>query len=198
MPGFNSKKLFNKKKTAGFNIQFKIILGQFNSIKYSIQNHSWPIQFNKIYNFSLEFQEVLHDQNRLGLIVLTQGCLPVPKGIFVDGVGGQPNWVHFSQPKSPRGSFCGLGSPFHYVDSRTQKQLLFFDRRPLFIQKFRFIQCENLDIDSKTYSSNSFSTKKSIKKIFKTQLPKNIQLKNYSNFFSSEIFNSKSYSFSYF
>ena len=43
------------------NIQFKIILGQFNSIKYSIQNYSWPIQFNKIYNFSLEFQEVLHD-----------------------------------------------------------------------------------------------------------------------------------------
>ena len=61
MPGFNSKKLFNKKKTPGFNIQFKIILGQFNSIKYSIQNYSWPIQFNKIYNFSLEFQEVLHD-----------------------------------------------------------------------------------------------------------------------------------------
>ena len=86
----------------------------------------------------------------------------------MDGVGGQPNWVHFSQPKSPRGSFCGLGSPFHYVDSRTQKKLLFIDRRPLFIQKFRFIQCENLDIDSKTYSSNSFSTKKSIKKIFKT------------------------------
>ena len=55
------KKLFNKKKTPGFNIQFKIILGQFNSIKYSIQNYSWPIQFNKIYNFSLEFQEVLHD-----------------------------------------------------------------------------------------------------------------------------------------
>ena len=31
------KKLFNKKKTHGFNIQFKIILGQFNSIGNSIQ-----------------------------------------------------------------------------------------------------------------------------------------------------------------
>jgi len=63
--GFNSKKLFNQKKkrqdSIKKNIQFKIILGQFSSIKYSIQNYSWPIQFNKIYNFSLEFQEVLHD-----------------------------------------------------------------------------------------------------------------------------------------
>ena len=39
LSGFNSKK----------NIQFKIILGQFNSIKYSIQNYFWPIQFNKVY-----------------------------------------------------------------------------------------------------------------------------------------------------
>ena len=31
------KQLFNKKKTPGFNIQFKIILGQFNSIGNSIQ-----------------------------------------------------------------------------------------------------------------------------------------------------------------
>ena len=51
-PGFNSKK----------NIQFKIILGQFNSITYSIQNSSGPIQFNEISNLSLEFQEVLHDE----------------------------------------------------------------------------------------------------------------------------------------
>ena len=29
------------------NIQFKIILGQFNSIKYSIQNYSGTIQFNR-------------------------------------------------------------------------------------------------------------------------------------------------------
>ena len=62
--GFNSKNYSIRKKRQDSikqNIQFKIILGQFNSIKYSIQNYSWPIQFNKINNFSLEFQEVLHD-----------------------------------------------------------------------------------------------------------------------------------------
>ena len=40
--GFNSKKLFNQKKNA--RIQLK---------KYSIQNYSGPIQFNKIFNSKL-------------------------------------------------------------------------------------------------------------------------------------------------
>ena len=52
----------------------------------------------------------------------------------------------------------------------------------LFIQKFRFIQCKNLNIDSKTYSSNSFSTKNQFKKYSKLSFPK--------------IFNSKKYPFS--
>ena len=51
-----------------------------------------------------------------------------------------------------------------------------------FIQKFWFIQCKNLNIDSKTYSSNSFSTKNQFKKYSKLSFPK--------------IFNSKKYPFS--
>ena len=54
LSGFNSQKIFNKKEKNRIlfetNIQFKIILGQFNSIIYSIQNYSWPIQFNEISN----------------------------------------------------------------------------------------------------------------------------------------------------
>ena len=42
LSGFNSKKLFNQKKTP-----------EFNSKKYSIQNYSGPIQFNKIFNSKL-------------------------------------------------------------------------------------------------------------------------------------------------
>ena len=37
-----------------------------------------------------------------------------------------------------------------------------------FIQKFWFIQCKNLDIDSKTYSSICFSAKIQFKVLFKT------------------------------
>ena len=39
LSGFNSKKIFNQKKKPGF-----------NSKKYSIQNYSYPIQFNNIFN----------------------------------------------------------------------------------------------------------------------------------------------------
>ena len=42
LSGFNSKKIFNQKKNPGF-----------NSKKYSIQNYSWPIQFNNIFNSKL-------------------------------------------------------------------------------------------------------------------------------------------------
>ena len=42
LSGFNSKKIFNQKKKPGF-----------NSTKYSIQNYSWPIQFNNIFNSKL-------------------------------------------------------------------------------------------------------------------------------------------------
>ena len=41
---FNSISILIQKKTV-----------RFNSIKYSIQNYSWPIQFNEIFNLSLEF-----------------------------------------------------------------------------------------------------------------------------------------------
>ena len=50
-----------RSKTIQFNFRFKRKLSGFNSIEYSIQNYSWPIQFNKIFNLSLEFQKVLHD-----------------------------------------------------------------------------------------------------------------------------------------
>ena len=55
---FNS--IFDSKENCQDSIQ--IILDQFNSIEYSIQNNFWPIQFNKIVNSSLEFQEVLHEK----------------------------------------------------------------------------------------------------------------------------------------
>ena len=52
-PDSIQKNIQSEKKTQDSiqkNIQFKIILGQFNSIIYSIQNYSWPIQFNEISN----------------------------------------------------------------------------------------------------------------------------------------------------
>ena len=80
LSGFNSKKLFNQKKTPELK-------------KYSIQNYSGSIQFNKIFNQSLEFQEVLHlhDQNILHLIAFTYECHCQQKGPYYRDLPGKKN-----------------------------------------------------------------------------------------------------------
>ena len=159
----------------GFNIQFKIILGQFNSIKYSIQNYSWSIQFNEISNQSLEFQEVLHDQNRLDL------CLPVPKGIFVDRVGGQPNCSLIGSTlvnPSPLGDLFVVLGPLFIMQTPERKNSCYFLTAVLYSFK-------NLD-------SFNVKTQISIQRLIHPIVfrQKN-QLKKYSKLSFPKIFNSK-------
>ena len=87
-----------RSKTIQFNFRFKRKLSGFNSIKYSIQNYSWPIQFNKIVNSSLEFQEVLHEKQvpiSWSLILVTM-IQPFILKAFILG----PIWSMFHEKKT--------------------------------------------------------------------------------------------------
>ena len=75
---------------------------------------------------------------------------------------GSPFAPCFMKNRVPTGSLF-IDSRYPVLVTMVQLQLFFW-----FIQKFRFIQCKNLNIDSKTYSSISFSAKIQFKVLFKT------------------------------